>query len=171
MIPICQSDLTGLLGLVEETTHRGTSFEARESRCARHSFVSARSKVGSTNYSCWSCQMGRLTASFVAILARYPSLLHPSPHSTAPPATSSSPLPSVTLPRQHPNGLQLPKIALPQNSADRVCCDRNLMAPDSFKNLGFGDDADGPAQPPKTATATPSQQQPRPQTDDKPRAS
>ncbi|KAF2447388.1 hypothetical protein P171DRAFT_224037 [Karstenula rhodostoma CBS 690.94] len=51
--------------------------------------------------------------------------------------------------------------------------DRNLMAPDSFKNLGFGDDADGPAQAPTPtpATATPSQQQPRSQTDDKPRAS
>jgi cytochrome c oxidase assembly protein subunit 19 len=45
------------------------------------------------------------------------------------------------------------------------------MAPDSFKNLGFGDDADAPAQARSTATATPSQQQLRPQAGDTPDAS
>ncbi|CAI9634104.1 unnamed protein product [Alternaria burnsii] len=33
--------------------------------------------------------------------------------------------------------------------------DRNLMAPDSFRNLGFGDDSDGPGS--KTPTTTLSQ--------------
>lgn len=62
----------------------------------------------------------------------------------------------------------------PQNScnllstADRTLYDRNLMAPDSFRNLGFGDDADGPPPAVKTVTATSSQQQPNPLTNDKP---
>jgi cytochrome c oxidase assembly protein subunit 19 len=42
--------------------------------------------------------------------------------------------------------------------------DRNLMAPDSFKNLGFGDDSD----PPTSANAT-SKQAPQPHGQDKPR--
>ena len=45
------------------------------------------------------------------------------------------------------------------------------MAPDSFKNLGFGDDADAPSQALNAGTATPSQKQPQPPTNDKPRAS
>jgi cytochrome c oxidase assembly protein subunit 19 len=43
--------------------------------------------------------------------------------------------------------------------------DRNLMAPDSFKNLGFGDDSDSPV----AANAT-STQASQPQGQDKPRA-
>ncbi|KAH8628491.1 hypothetical protein IG631_15748 [Alternaria alternata] len=38
---------------------------------------------------------------------------------------------------------------------DHFCAYRNLMAPDSFKNLGFGDDSDGPGS--KTPTTTSSQ--------------
>ncbi|KAF2786918.1 hypothetical protein K505DRAFT_330010 [Melanomma pulvis-pyrius CBS 109.77] len=51
--------------------------------------------------------------------------------------------------------------------------DRNLMAPDSFKNLGFGDghDSDAALQAPNAATATQSQQQPQSQQHDKPRTS
>ncbi|KAF2833486.1 hypothetical protein CC86DRAFT_365375 [Ophiobolus disseminans] len=44
--------------------------------------------------------------------------------------------------------------------------DRNLMAPDSFKNLGFGDNSDDTA----AATAT-STQPSQPQGQDKPRGS
>ncbi|KAH8731267.1 hypothetical protein GQ44DRAFT_605132, partial [Phaeosphaeriaceae sp. PMI808] len=44
--------------------------------------------------------------------------------------------------------------------------DRNLMAPDSFKNLGFGQDSDGP----NDGTAT-SKLPPQPQDQAKPRAS
>ncbi|KAF2706919.1 hypothetical protein K504DRAFT_493248 [Pleomassaria siparia CBS 279.74] len=49
--------------------------------------------------------------------------------------------------------------------------DRNLMAPDSFKNLGFsdGDDSDVASPALDTATATQSRQQPQPQKQDKPR--
>jgi hypothetical protein len=39
--------------------------------------------------------------------------------------------------------------------ADHFCAYRNLMAPDSFRNLGFGDDSDGPGS--KTSTTTSSQ--------------
>ena len=46
--------------------------------------------------------------------------------------------------------------------------DRNLMAPDSFKNLGFGDDADAAMAALNAATVTPSQPQPQVQTHDKP---
>jgi hypothetical protein len=48
--------------------------------------------------------------------------------------------------------------------ADRFCACRNLMAPDSFKNLGFGDHSDGP----DTAAAT-STQPSQLQGQDKPR--
>ncbi|KAF2686612.1 hypothetical protein K458DRAFT_415974 [Lentithecium fluviatile CBS 122367] len=47
--------------------------------------------------------------------------------------------------------------------------DRNLMAPDSFKNLGFGDDADAASAALDAATRTPSQPQ-QSQTHDKPRS-
>ncbi|KAF1937054.1 hypothetical protein EJ02DRAFT_68025 [Clathrospora elynae] len=47
--------------------------------------------------------------------------------------------------------------------------DRNLMAPDSFKNLGFGDHSDG-LDAAITATPTPTQSS-QPQGQDKPRGS
>ncbi|KAJ4362785.1 Cytochrome c oxidase assembly protein cox19 [Ascochyta clinopodiicola] len=46
--------------------------------------------------------------------------------------------------------------------------DRNLMAPDSFKNLGFGENSGGPSA--LTPTATPAHP-PQPQGNDKPRTS
>lgn len=45
------------------------------------------------------------------------------------------------------------------------------MAPDSFKNLGFGDDADAPTPTSKATTVTPSQQQPQLPQQDTPRKS
>ncbi|KAH9865325.1 Cytochrome c oxidase assembly protein cox19 [Plenodomus biglobosus] len=48
--------------------------------------------------------------------------------------------------------------------------DRNLMAPDSFRNLGFGDDSDSPSPAAATATAT-SPQPSQPHAQDKPRGS
>jgi hypothetical protein len=45
--------------------------------------------------------------------------------------------------------------------------DRNLMAPDSFKNLGFGDNSDDPKA--VSVTATPSTQPSQSQNQDKPR--
>jgi hypothetical protein len=48
--------------------------------------------------------------------------------------------------------------------ADRFCACRNLMAPDSFKNLGFGDHSDGP-----DAAAATSTEPSQPQGQDKPR--
>lgn len=44
---------------------------------------------------------------------------------------------------------------LHERIADHFCAYRNLMAPDSFRNLGFGDDSDGPSS--KTPTTTSSQ--------------
>ncbi|KAI4700500.1 Cytochrome c oxidase assembly protein cox19 [Alternaria sp. Ai002NY15] len=44
--------------------------------------------------------------------------------------------------------------------------DRNLMAPDSFKNLGFGEDSDGPNAATTSANAS---QSPHPNGQDKPR--
>jgi cytochrome c oxidase assembly protein subunit 19 len=49
--------------------------------------------------------------------------------------------------------------------------DSNLMAPDSFKNLGFADDAGTSPQALDAAAATSSQQQPEAQPQDKPRKS
>ncbi|KAF2866685.1 hypothetical protein BDV95DRAFT_504160, partial [Massariosphaeria phaeospora] len=52
--------------------------------------------------------------------------------------------------------------------------ERNLMAPDSFKNLGFGDDdqaAGTASQSLDAATVTPPQQQPQSQTQEKPSTS
>lgn len=45
--------------------------------------------------------------------------------------------------------------AFDKSIADHFCAYRNLMAPDSFRNLGFGDDSDGPGS--KTPTTTLSQ--------------
>lgn len=45
------------------------------------------------------------------------------------------------------------------------------MAPDSFKNLGFGDDADAPSQAPNAATATPPGPRSQPPSNDNSRAS
>ncbi|KAF1953280.1 hypothetical protein CC80DRAFT_144015 [Byssothecium circinans] len=49
--------------------------------------------------------------------------------------------------------------------------DRNLMAPDSFKNLGFGDAADAAPSSVGPATVTPSQEQQQSQPRDKTKTS
>ena len=52
-------------------------------------------------------------------------------------------------------GVLQPKIAAQARAfTDRFCVHRNLMAPDSFKNLGFGDDSDSPGLGPATATSS-----------------
>jgi hypothetical protein len=47
---------------------------------------------------------------------------------------------------------------LNERISDHFCAYRNLMAPDSFRNLGFGDDSDGPgSKSPTTASSQTSQ--------------
>lgn len=107
VIPICQSDLTGLLGLVEYTTQMGPSFAARE----RHRVpIPVRSQERTRPD---QLQLSEPSDGQVHCLIRCDS----GPISFTGPLFSTlcsappSPLPSVTLPRQHPNGLPLPKIA------------------------------------------------------------
>jgi len=47
-----------------------------------------------------------------------------------------------------------PSFAFDERITDHSCAYRNLMAPDSFRNLGFGDDSDGPGSKNHTTTSS-----------------
>lgn len=80
---------------------------------------------------------------------------------------TTSPHITVALRRKHPNGAhQYPKRFYKDNITDSIRVNRNLMAPDSFKNLGFGEESGSHRA--SAATATPAQSA-QPQVHDKPR--
>jgi hypothetical protein len=70
-----------------------------------------------------------------------------SPHTTR---LSRQPPESVACTRFCP----APSFAFDERITDHSCAYRNLMAPDSFRNLGFGDDSDGPGSKKPTTTSS-----------------
>ncbi|KZM18471.1 hypothetical protein ST47_g10413 [Ascochyta rabiei] len=111
-----------------------------------------------------ACQIGRLPA--LSVHQRSDTVLY---GTVAPSTISTSPHITVALRRQHPNKAhRCPKQNQEEHVTDSIGAHRNLMAPDSFKNLGFGEDGGGPSAP--TPTATPAHP-PQPQGNDKPRTS
>lgn len=112
--------------------------------------------------------MGNRYASFVLSLAHGVSHIHPLHILSASDQVLTPASFCCTASAASERAMTAQNSCILKSSADHILYNRNLMAPDSFRNLGFGDDSDGPPPASKTVTATPSQQQPTSLAKDKP---